>query len=261
MVQLCNKNIDFIGNKNLFIGRLNSIYQIEFDYNFQLMIWHAHEDSIEHSLEDLLVSAANNSPFIAPNIKLAANNSATITVQPLRTYELNSMYTSYAQYRHLLAEKYVLIDQLKTYSPYGLNDLRFTMIKDESLESAFSKKLLRKLRLNGVEYYSSTKKMRKVYKYDKYTGVFICEYPSITEAAIDMEVSTSAISNCCMGRTKTVKDFIWSYIKTDKMPYFTDDRKKFRLHAEERYALLNPKNRAAIIEEKAKKFMEDHNTL
>jgi hypothetical protein len=42
-------------------------------------------------------------------------------------------------------------------------------------------------------------------------GNFIKEYSSIQEAMGDMEVKTSKISECCIGRRKTAGGFKWMY--------------------------------------------------
>ena len=44
-------------------------------------------------------------------------------------------------------------------------------------------------------------------------GMFVAEYPSITEAAIALNLRVGGICNCCRGRSKTVGGFIWKYKK------------------------------------------------
>jgi hypothetical protein len=52
---------------------------------------------------------------------------------------------------------------------------------------------------------------KPVYKLDKYTGIILKRYESISEAANDVVVSPSSISSALKGRYKTAKGFIWKY--------------------------------------------------
>lgn len=56
-----------------------------------------------------------------------------------------------------------------------------------------------------------------VYQYDL-NGIFICEYPSLSEAERVTGISNSSISSCCKGKQLYTGEFQWSYEKVDKMP-------------------------------------------
>lgn len=56
-----------------------------------------------------------------------------------------------------------------------------------------------------------------VYQYDL-DGVFIAEYPSLSEAERVTGISNSSISSCCKGKQMYTGNFQWSYTKVDKMP-------------------------------------------
>ena len=50
-------------------------------------------------------------------------------------------------------------------------------------------------------------------------GNFIKTFDTITEAAEELKCSVSAISNCCLGRTKTSQGFRWSFVESSKTKY------------------------------------------
>lgn len=53
---------------------------------------------------------------------------------------------------------------------------------------------------------------KPVYQYTK-QGLFVQEYNSITEAAIENNLTRSAISSCCNGRSKSCNGYSWNYYK------------------------------------------------
>jgi len=63
-------------------------------------------------------------------------------------------------------------------------------------------------------------KKKIIYQFNKFTGVFICEFASLTEAAKSVsknwESARMAISNCAYEKTKSSFGFIWSYEKVKK---------------------------------------------
>ena len=60
--------------------------------------------------------------------------------------------------------------------------------------------------------------------YDKKTGEFIREYASMTDAAVDVGVTLSSITGCCMGRNKSAGGYLWSYTKRATVNVFRDAR-------------------------------------
>lgn len=71
---------------------------------------------------------------------------------------------------------------------------------------AFLKQENRDSRAKGVKQFSKD-------------GKFIKTFPSLTEAAKKMNCCVSAISNCCLGRTKTSQGFRWSFIEGSTTKY------------------------------------------
>lgn len=64
-----------------------------------------------------------------------------------------------------------------------------------------------------IQNYEGTGKAKKVGQYDKNTNDLIKIYPSAGIAARSLGVSShSHISECCRGKLKTYKGFIWKYI-------------------------------------------------
>lgn len=55
-------------------------------------------------------------------------------------------------------------------------------------------------------------KSKKVGQYDKETNELIKIYPSLSEAGRQLNCSRTHIGECCNGRIKTYKGFIWKYI-------------------------------------------------
>lgn len=65
--------------------------------------------------------------------------------------------------------------------------------------------------LGYTKNYTSNGKAKKVYQYDK-NGKFIMEYPSTGIAARAMGLNSgSHIGECCRGKIKTYKGYIWRY--------------------------------------------------
>ena len=50
-------------------------------------------------------------------------------------------------------------------------------------------------------------------------GVYIKTFETISKAAKEMNCSVSAISNCCLGRTKTSQGFLWSFVEGSTTKY------------------------------------------
>lgn len=55
-------------------------------------------------------------------------------------------------------------------------------------------------------------RLKKVYQYS-INGDFIAEYESMTEASKKVGISSGQLSDCCRGKHKTGKGFVWSYTK------------------------------------------------
>lgn len=50
-------------------------------------------------------------------------------------------------------------------------------------------------------------------------GTFIKTFPSVSTAAAELGCCVAAISNCCLGRTKTSKGFRWSFVESSTTKY------------------------------------------
>lgn len=69
---------------------------------------------------------------------------------------------------------------------------------------------------NKVHSYAQpTRKIagKRINQYSK-NGIFIKEWTSISEAARFMNCTVGAISNCCLGRTKTSMGYKWSFVES-----------------------------------------------
>lgn len=234
MFKVRNKLIDFIGAESLLTSRLNSIYQLECDSNYKLYLGHTLEDKLLYTLEDL-IGYAENSRVLPSDLSRAICESEVLTLKIIYVQEPSANLTQYGAYKRLLEKKFELIRDLKTYMPYGLNDLRHVMINGHSKESTFAKNLISELRNKDEQYYVKlSPKAKKVYQYDKKTGKFIREYASMTDAAADVDVTISSITGCCMGRNKSAGGYLWSYTKRPEVIVFRDARFSNITSAEER---------------------------
>ena len=255
---VCNKKIDFIGEEPLFTTRLNAIYQLECDSNYAIYIGHTINDKLEYALEDL-INQAKNRVILAPMLSKSINRSQVLTVTILYIQEPSNYLSNTAMYKQLLAKKYELIEKLKSYEPYGLNNLIHILQHEHTSECSFAKNLIKLLSTKNERYYTKVNaNAKKVYQYSRSTGLFIREYTSVTEAAARNNLTVSSITNCCANRTKTAGGFVWRYEKAGLIEIPKDNRlseKKVRMD------WLTPKQRAELIEERAKKFMKDHDTL
>ena len=63
-----------------------------------------------------------------------------------------------------------------------------------------------------------TARGKKVKQYSK-DGDFIKTFETVSEAAREMGCSISAISNCCLGRTKTSQGYLWSFVESSTTKY------------------------------------------
>ena len=224
MFKIRNKRIDFIDAEPLFTSRLNAVYQLECDSNYKLYLGHILEDKLLYALEDL-IGYAENSRILPNCLAQAILESEVLTIKIVYVQELSDNLTQYSIYKRLLEKKFELIRDLKTYTPYGLNDLRYVMTNGHSKESTFAKSLISELRNRGEQYYIKlSPKAKKVYQYDKKTGEFIREYASMTDAAVDVGVTLSSITGCCMGRNKSAGGYLWSYTKRATVNAFRDAR-------------------------------------
>lgn len=77
-------------------------------------------------------------------------------------------------------------------------------------------------RYNGMRCKTHTEKVKKLIS-DRFSipviqytlhGDFIKEYPSITQAQLELNIKSNHIGCCCIGRRKTCNGFIWKYKNT-----------------------------------------------
>ena len=59
---------------------------------------------------------------------------------------------------------------------------------------------------------------KAVNQFDK-NGNYLASYSSVSEAAEEMGCSIAAISNCCLGRTKTSQGYRWSFVEGSTTKY------------------------------------------
>ena len=76
----------------------------------------------------------------------------------------------------------------------------------QNKQHAYQKKENKKSRGKQVEQYSKN-------------GEYLKTYDSISEAAKELNCSIAAISNCCLGRTKTSQGFQWSFVESSTTKY------------------------------------------
>lgn len=104
-------------------------------------------------------------------------------------------------------EKY-WIDHLKK---CGINLTNGTLGGEGCLGRKLSKQHIDKIR-------ASNRKINSVYQYDL-NGKFINKFNSVIEAAISINGNSSKISSCCKFKRKKHKNYQWSYILENKIPY------------------------------------------
>lgn len=80
------------------------------------------------------------------------------------------------------------------------------MDSSENKDHAMKKKENRTVRGKQVAQYSKDNEL-------------ITIYPTVTEAAKSLKCSVSALSNCCLGRTKTSQGFIWRFVESSTTKY------------------------------------------
>lgn len=82
----------------------------------------------------------------------------------------------------------------------------------------------REREIREVKNYLNTGKAKEVYQYDL-NGKFITSYPSTGIAAKAIGVkSSSHIGECCRGKIKSYKGFIWRYVEDIVQPFDENQR-------------------------------------
>ena len=74
---------------------------------------------------------------------------------------------------------------------------------------------------NKIHSYKSGDRKKQTKKVEQYSkdGNFIREWSSVSEAAVYMGCVVGAISNCCLGRTKTSMGYIWKFAESSTTKY------------------------------------------
>ena len=86
--------------------------------------------------------------------------------------------------------------------------------------------------VENLEWVNSSQKKRHAYlkkenhesrgkSVNQYTkdGIYIKTFNTVSEAAIEMGCCVAAISNCCLGRTKTSQGYRWSFVEGSTTKY------------------------------------------
>lgn len=224
-------NITVIGDKNQYESRISAVYTAEFDSEFKILVCHVNQDPVLPAFESL-VQSIKNGLKASKYLKQAIKDSANVTLKIEYIQEGNTLLSPMALNEDLLKKKYDIINTLKSYAPYGLNDLNYVFRYDFSLESVLAGKLMKILKRQGENLFTSPLKSdreRPVYQYSSEDGSFVASYNSIAEAANTVNVTVSAIHHCCTGRGRTSGGYVWSFDKYDnigKIRRLPDKRKK-----------------------------------
>lgn len=224
-------NITVIGDKSQYESRISAIYTAEFDSEFKILVCHVNQDPVLPAFESMIQSIKNGLKT-SKDLKQAIKDSTNVTLKIEYVQEVNELLSPMAMNEDLLKKKYDIINTLKSYAPYGLNDLNYIYKYEFSLESVLANKLMKVLKRQGENLFSGFLKIRQerpVYQYNPESGSLIASYNTITEAANIIGVTTSAIYHCCTARCHTSGGYIWSFNKFDNignMRKLTDKRKK-----------------------------------
>lgn len=221
-----NFKIELVGDQSLFKTRISAIYSAEFDADFKVLLCHADQDFVLLSFQEM-VNSIKNGLRTSSHLKHAINTSNLVTLKIEYIQPKSDKYSDTESRLQLIKRKYEMIYELKTYVPYGLNDLKRVARYDHSEESPIAGKLITDLKTQRdykfIQYTCSDKE-KLIYRYDKKTGEFIDEFCSITEASKSIGVSISAISNCCNERLKSAGGYIWSFMEVENIfeasPFF-----------------------------------------
>lgn len=221
-----NFKIELVGDQGLFKTRISAIYSAEFDTDFKVLLCHVDQDFVLLSFQEM-VNSIKNGLGASRYLKHAINTSNLVTLKIEYIQPKSDKYSDIELRRQLIKRKYEMIHELKTYIPYGLNDLKRVARYDHSEESPIAGKLITDLKIQRDHQfiqYSCSDKEKLIYRYDKKTGNFIDEFCSITEASKNVGVSISAISNCCNERIKSAGGYIWSFNEVNNIfeasPFF-----------------------------------------
>lgn len=230
MIKLQGIQADVVGG----IGSLSAVhalFTIEFERDNRLLVCHTCAATVRKAVGRLIRKILGPKETNLP-LRQALLQSEYITVRV--------MESGMGSPHEILKAKYDLIRDNKAYEPYGYNSLAYGVC---GKEKAYSDMLMASLRdetdrgakagmrelqgsggSNGGRGGSS--KARRVYAYDRATGLYVKGFLSAGEASDDTGVCRSSISLCCGGRINTAGSYIWSYDKAVSVAVPGDGRRK-----------------------------------
>lgn len=187
-----------------------AVFTIEFEFDNRLIVCHTFNQSVYEKIQAIFHQVLSSNTKRV-ELRQALINSKYITVA-VEERELQSE-------SEVLAKKYGLVKANKTYLPHGYNTL---ILPGNALEQDYINALRQELiyemdkESNLLHIYNTSRKKgrlpKRVYGYDKESGLLVKEYASVTEAAESTGIHASNISACCTGRIKTAGQYRWSYV-------------------------------------------------
>lgn len=245
MVSIEGIQVDIADSTKLSINW--ALFIIEFEYDSRIMVCHVFDKSIKRGISDT-VKKIFSQKVESPDLRESLLNSGFISIEIIKEYSPGEIDT-------ILIDKYKAIRNNKSYYPYGYN---FLLLTSDSYEKKYAYILHNALisdmgsitnkHLRLLAQNKKHKKSKKVYRYDKTSGLFINEYDSIKEASEDTGICQSNISMCCKKHINTAGGYIWSFEKMSVIEIPTDARRKEKI-------MLSAAERSKIIAERQKEFI------
>lgn len=208
---------------------LCTVYTAEFDYDFRLLVCHSHNESVLESFNSLIEKRQ-----VDNFIKQAIDNSSTVTLNIIyiqRPSDIKGL-TSVGAYNALLTIKFDFIHSLKTYAPFGYNNLNYIIEYGLYKERALARKLIKELRLENPQARKkpSPRPENIIYRYDARTHEYIDSFESVPNACEITGISAASIYQCLYGRTKTAGGYIWSRNRADRIESSATENRIKRLN-------------------------------
>ena len=224
MINIEGIQVDVVGNPDT-LSTEWAIFTVEFEYDSRIMVCHTFNWTVRKEIVRLIHK------ILSPKVEGLDLRQSFVNSQYI-TIEVKSHFTGNCS--AVLENKYQLIKDNVTYYPYGYN---FLLLVNSRIEKPYAFAIYNKLiddistdalkRVGLIKTKEPKGRMPKpVYQYSKETGLFVAEYNSVKEAAIELNISATSINMCCNGHIKSAAGFLWSYEKVGIIEDIPSDKRK-----------------------------------
>lgn len=218
MITINNVNIELRSTKESLYDHY-AIYLITFSYDDKSLVRQVIDTSVYEDLKAFIGNILSDNVAISNyGIRWALLNSDCLTVRVLDSDLKNE--------REVLNRKYDAIEDLRTFAPFGHNNL---FSNRGTTEISFSRSVMSNFFeempqiVKHPEYIikgSSKRRGRKpqpIHCYNPETGAYVTSYPSILDAVRATKATRGGIYMSISGYMRSSGSYIWSFEKVDRL--------------------------------------------